>query len=331
MAGLIIEKGPASYPVSLTLAKNFLRVTNTDDDALINVLIAAANEQAEMFCKRSFALKNYIQTLDSFPYYTDSVQSQMAYPPSYYALPMYSTTLWNYSQMIKLYAPPLVSVNRISFLSSGDEQWHDMLPTPPIWYPGVPVSVGTVVMDTNGNQQKCVLAGTTNAIPPSAQNINGSVSPYLWNAEIGGITTEDNPDPDSEGTGVQWQNIGPLPSIGDLNDNKQFGLFVADCINEPGRIFPTFGQMWPPVLYVPNAVQIHYTAGYSTPQANSTSGIFAPVPQIPNRATMAMLQLIANWYENREAAATGNFGDIPNHVKSLLWSCRVMDMQPTRG
>lgn len=228
MAGLIIETQPTQEPISLAEAKNWLRVSITDDDLLIGVLITAAREACESFCNRSFAVKDYIQTLDSFPYYTDTVQSQAAYPPSYYALPMYSTTLWNYSQMIKLYAPPLISVNRIEITQAD----------------------GTIA------------------------------------------------------------NLSPSTD------------FIQDSINEPARIFPPFGSMWPPVLYVPNAVRIHFTAGYGSAPGQQT---------LPSRAKMAMLMLLANWYENREAAVATNFTEIPNHVQMLLWSVRVMDMQPTRG
>src|SRR5208337_4710360 len=112
-------------------AKNFLRVSITDDDDLIGFLITAAREACENFCSRSSSPKSYLQTLDSFPYFTDSVMSQMAYPPSYYSLPRYSTTLWNYSQMIKLFVSPLVSITNIAYVSASDQQWHSLLSAPP--------------------------------------------------------------------------------------------------------------------------------------------------------------------------------------------------------
>src|SRR5581483_7536576 len=36
----------------------------------------------------------------------------------YYSLPRYSTTLWNYSQMIKLTPPPLVSVQQMRYVDT---------------------------------------------------------------------------------------------------------------------------------------------------------------------------------------------------------------------
>ena len=242
MAGIIVQSEPAKEPVSVAVAKNFLRVEITDDDVLIGVLITAAREACEMFCSRSFAVKSYLQTMDSFPYYTDTVMSQMAYPPSYYSLPMYSTTLWNYSQMIKLYKPPCVAVQGIDYT------------------------------DPDGAEQ----------------------------------TLEQDTD------------------------------FLLDNINEPARIFPMPGAMWPPCLYVPNAVRIRFTAGFGDTSSN-TKAVDGEIPQgagsqpMPGRVQVAILQLVNSWYENREAVTAATMKEIPQHVQMLLWSMRVMDMQPTRG
>lgn len=226
MAGFIVETQPTAEPVSVTDMKNFLRVENDVDDILIAVLITAGRELCEAFLNRSLCNKGYLMTLDSFPYYTDTVCSQNAYPPSYYSYPQYSTTLWNYSQMIKLFAPPLVSVTNIKYIA------------------------------TDGTE----------------------------------VTLLPNTD------------------------------FIVDTVNEPARIFPLQGQQWPPCLYVPNAVKIRYVAGFG-----------ATAALVPARVKMALMALVANWYENREAASAVQMTEIPNHVQALLWSNRVMDMQPTRG
>lgn len=310
MAGVVVEKPPVAEPLTLTETKNFLRVSITDDDSLISTLITAAREACESYTSRSFCFKGYKQTLDSFPYYVDTVMSQMAYPPSYYALPRYSTTLWNYSQMIKLFNPPLVSVDRITYLASADSQYHDMVPVPQLWYPGTVYAAGNKVVDNNQNIQVCVTPGTSNADAPAA-----------WNKNVGGTTAEISPDPLGEGTGVVWQTVGPIPGQFGAPKMTQFGSFFFDQSTEPGRIFPgPPGNMWPPVLYVPAAVQIHYTAGYSQDGT-----------KVPGGIKTAMLQCISSWYENRDAAMLGNFGELPNHIKMLLWTHRVFDMQPTRG
>ena len=314
MSSFVIEKPATNYPVSVTLAKSFLRVSTTDDDALIAVLIAAATESAEAFCNRTFCQKGYRQGLDAFPYFVDTALSQLAYPPAYYALPLYSTTMWNYSQQIKLYAPPLISVDRISYLAASDQQWHDLVPFPLLWYPGQAVTVGTLRMDNNANVQRCTQAGTTDSNPPT------------WNESLGGFTTEPS-DPGDEGSGpVIWVNDGPFPDAleitpGSTNGGIQFGVYMVDVDSEPARVFPgPPGAMWPQGMNVPNSVQIHFTAGYSVDSSD-----------VPNRAIMAILQTVAHWYENREPVVPGSVAELPQHCQSLLWSIRCMDMQPTRG
>ena len=319
MASLIIEKPATAYPVTLDEAKNFLRVDITDDDSLITTLIDAATAACEAFTRRSFCYKGFRQSLDSFPYFVDTVMSQMAYPPSYYALPRYSTTLWNYSQMIKLFRPKLKSVERISYLASADQQWHDMTPIPGLWYPGTDYVLNDEVMDNNGNVQKCTVAGTSQSDPPK------------WNNELGGTTVETTDSPD-ESNGPTWENNGPAfltgQTGGPSSTEAQFGNYIVDVDSEPGRIFPgPPGALWPPVLYVPNSVQIHFTAGF----AADGSVVGEGPGQMPARVKTGILQCIANWYENREAAMLGNFTELPNHVKMILWSLRVEDMQPTRG
>jgi hypothetical protein len=242
MAGLIVQTAPSSEPVSLVQAKNWLRVSHTDDDDLITILITAAREACENFCSRSFAIKNYLQSMDAFPYYTDTVMSQMAYPPSYYALPMYSTTLWNYSQMIKLYMPPAIAVQGIDYTATDGTN-------------------KTLLQDTD---------------------------------------------------------------------------FLLDNVNEPSRIFPKPGAMWPPCAYVPNAVRIRFTAGFGSPVVDPAP-VDGEIAQgagsqpMPGRVKVAMQQLLAGWYENRESITPATLKEMPQHVSMLLWSLRIMDMQPTRG
>lgn len=88
------------------------------DSLISDILIPAAREDGERLSNRSLAKRTFVQTLDSFPYYTDTIQSQLAYPPSYYSLPRYSTTLWNYSQMIALGSPQVLSVQGIIYIGT---------------------------------------------------------------------------------------------------------------------------------------------------------------------------------------------------------------------
>src|ERR1051326_5268188 len=110
---------PSSEPITLDEAKLFCRVTSDAENSLFEDLwIPAAREAAEIDTERALAQGTFIQVLDSFPYYTDTIQSQLAYPPSYYSLPRYSTTLWNYSQMIKIMRSPLISIDIFNYVDT---------------------------------------------------------------------------------------------------------------------------------------------------------------------------------------------------------------------
>lgn len=309
MAGLSIEIPAAVDPVSLAEAKNFLRVDDiSEDDDLITGLISSATILCETFCRRSFINKGFLETLDSFPYFTDTMLSQMAYPPSYYSLPRYSTTLWNYSQMIKLFRPPLVSVDRITYMDSGTSSFVDMVPQPLPWYPQTVKNIGDQVADSNGNVQ--TLIGTFPS--DSSTKKTGVKPPTPWNAIVGEVTSEVFP-----ATAV-WRNDGPLPQ-------GEFGAYIVDTVSEPGRIFPGIapkgsnGGYWPSVLYIPNAVQIHFTAGYG-PDAST----------VPSNIKTAIMQTVNDCYENREPVKDDP-EQLPRHVRQLLWSSRVLDLAPTRG
>jgi Phage gp6-like head-tail connector protein len=307
MAGLSVEFPAAVDPVSLSDMKNFLRVDAglTADDALILGLISAATLACENFCRRSFINKGFIQTLDAFPYYTDTMVSQMAYPPSYYALPRLSTTLWNYSQMIKLWRPRLVSVDRITYMDQITSSYVDMVPQPSPWYPQTLYAYQVQIADNNGNVQTCLSNQN-----PSIQLKTGVKAPLPWNKTQGQFTTETS--------GVVWRNEGPLTQ-------GEFGSYIVDSISEPARIFPgivtpgpTAGY-WPSVLYVPNAVQIHFTAGYG------------PNPSdVPASIISAIMQVVAALYEVREPVKDDE-QTLPPHVKMMLWPHVVLDFAPTRG
>ena len=111
---------PVAEPVSLAQMKTHLRLASsyTAEDSNILGFIQGAREEAEAASGLCLAQRQFEQVLDSFPYFTDTIQSQLAYPPSFYSLPRYSTTLWNYSQMIKLQQAPAVSVDLLTYVGT---------------------------------------------------------------------------------------------------------------------------------------------------------------------------------------------------------------------
>jgi hypothetical protein len=313
MAGLQIVVQPLVEPVTLADMKNYMKVTYNDDDTLIQSLITTAREMVEGFTARSLVNKGYVQSLDAFPYFTDTVMSQMAFPPSYYSLPRYSTTLWNYSQMIKLMVSPLVSVSKIAFLSAADSQWHSLQPADDPWFPNRAYALNQQVVDGNGNLVKALNPGTSGFNPPTT-----------WAPLVGGTTLDND---------ITWQNIGPS-ILNEVATGVNTNTFFPDNISEPPRIFPgPAGSFWPPVKYVPAAVQIFFTAGYGDAISSGSPITLLPPTGIPGRCISAIKQLVAGWYEYRESIAPIKGVDLvmPYHLQALLWSIRVLDFQPTRG
>jgi len=292
MPSLKIETPPKLEPVTLGLAKRHCRITIDDDDDLLGVYVQGARETSEVFTSRSFINKRYRQCLDAFPYFTETVFSQLAYPPSYYSLPRYSTTLWNYSQMITLSRSPLVHVDRIEYLSSGDSLWHTLLPAPFSWEPSTVYAIGDQIEDTRGNLQE---------VTASAGDSTSGVTPPGWASQ---------PSSNTQDRALVWTCRGAAPP----------GDFIYDGEREPPRIFPLPGQNWPSVLYVPNAVRIHYLAGYGEDPR-----------EVPGIARIGMLHTIGAWYENREALADIDMKVVPAPVQNLLWGLRVLTLNYTRG
>ena len=299
MAGrLQIEVPPSVEPITLVQAKNHLRVTINNDDQLIAMMIQAARELVETYTARSIVNKGYRQAHDFFPYFSDRSQT-MAAPAYYAASPRYATTQWNYSQEIKLLVSPLVSVQSIEYVKT-DQTIGFLYPTLPSWYASTVYTLGDSIKDSNGNAQKVAMVSLPTDNPPSGpvdQASSGATVP-TWATLLNATTTDGQ---------LTWVCQGPAPSAD----------FVVDTDGEPPRLFPPVGGNWPPTLNIPNAVKIHFTAGYGG----------SP----PSVAVVAMLQALSNWYENRESVTDATLKQIPLHFESLLWSIRVMDFSPTPG
>jgi len=296
MAYIVEEIAPIAEPLLLADVKNFLKVSVSNDDTFIEDLIQSAREEVEGFTGRSIVNKGYRQSLDSFPYFVDTVMSQMAYPPSYYSLPRYSTTLWNYSQMIKLLRSPLQAVASISYSDSVTGNIDYLYPALFNWQRLHEYFIGDAIEDPNGNMQVVTAVAESDEDDTSMSGPNTPTWATLTNA-----TTTDG--------ALTWTCQGAAPT----------GGFVYDADSCPPRIFPMPGQTWPPVLYVPNAVQIHFTAGYG----NDGKGAPAALRQ-------AMRLLISDGYYNREPIAAGTINETPALMR-LLWRWRVANISPTRG
>ena len=101
---------PATEPVTLAEAKSFMRVTTSDDDALITSLIAVARNKAEEITERAFITQTWRMTMDHFPFggreiWFDGVRE----------LPI--SELRRALDFIKIPRPPEISVGKLATFS----------------------------------------------------------------------------------------------------------------------------------------------------------------------------------------------------------------------
>ena len=69
----------ASEPITLTEAKNFLRVDGSDDDVLIGALISAAREMCEQYTRRILVTTTIDEYFDGFPNYKNAISKDFIY------------------------------------------------------------------------------------------------------------------------------------------------------------------------------------------------------------------------------------------------------------
>lgn len=113
----------------------------------------------------------------------------------------------------------------------------------------------------------------------------------------------------------------PLQSVSSITYVDQDGNsntvpsadYVVDTAHEPGRVFLKYGASWPSVALQPAAgVTIEYVAGYGD------------ASDVPQAIKQAMLLIIGDLYEHREAVVVGTTAkEIPLGAMALLWNYRI--------
>ena len=101
-------------------------------------------------------------------------------------------------------------------------------------------------------------------------------------------------------------------SAGNEQTIDQDSYFV-DSASEPGWIVPV--DTWPTPLESINVVRIDFVAGYAPDNSGSPIDYTA---NIPANVRQAMMLLIGNWMEHREANITDTINQIPFGVDILL-------------
>jgi hypothetical protein len=125
--------------------------------------------------------------------------------------------------------------------------------------------------------------------------------------------------------------------------------FIADLASFPARVVPFPGTVWPQCTLGANCVQIYFTSGFNqTPTATETvtetagtteesDNVPSPPEQqanalpagaivgIPLDLYVAITQLVAHWYSNREAVAGGQAVEVPHHLQEIINQNKVLD------
>lgn len=108
---LKLKTPPVAEPISLSEAKSYLRITDTDDDTLISSLITAMRQQCEAWTGRALMTQTWTLWLDHFP----TSRSKNAPKEGYYQLPI--DYFDGVDRLLEISRPPLQSV---SFLKTYD-------------------------------------------------------------------------------------------------------------------------------------------------------------------------------------------------------------------
>jgi uncharacterized phiE125 gp8 family phage protein len=96
--------------------------------------------------------------------------------------------------------------------------------------------------------------------------------------------------------------------------------YVADTDSEPGRVVLEYDETWPTdELHPKNPIKIRYVGGYTSGSSPTDYR-----ENIPEEIRIAMLMLVAHWFNQREATITGvNIQNVPMGAIDLLTSKKI--------
>lgn len=95
-------------------------------------------------------------------------------------------------------------------------------------------------------------------------------------------------------------------------------IYIVDTVAEPCRIYHAYNQAFPITRTVPNAVLIHYVAGY--PDDNSGN------PTCPQLIKQGMLMTIEHLYRHRGEVSDTNLFHTPMGAQRCYDKYRIMDV-----
>jgi hypothetical protein len=298
MLSLKVEIPPAVEPMELDFVKNALRVDVNDDDSLITAYMVAARRHVERICNRSLVNQKFRQTIDRFKH-THSIFDVGLASAEIDERWHDPNSRWTGLQEIKLLRSPLITKQITVTYYDLTQTLQTLIGPTPAWEADNIYSLGDQITDPNGNLQEVT------AINEDEENEDGTASsgddaPTWATSTTGSNTAVDN--------ALTWTcKAIPAPAA----------QFQVDYDSEPPRIMPLYAQPWPEFAHVANAIQIRFWAGYG-----------GDGDAVPEEAKVVILQLVANWYENRESVTNAEMREIPSHFEDLLAGIRVVDFAP---
>ncbi len=112
---------------------------------------------------------------------------------------------------------------------------------------------------------------------------------------------------------------GPLISIDHVKTANNDGTLItygstnyfADTGRRPGRLALVPGAVWPVPERTASGIQIQYKAGHEA---------------VPNAFKVAILQIAAHWYENRELVDLEGPGKVPMQAERIISKFRIVKL-----
>jgi hypothetical protein len=155
--------------------------------------------------------------------------------------------------------------------------------------------------------------------PGTSDRFRGQYSPESWGlvnlllTHAGEIEIPRAPLIQNEALGIDF--IKYVDTTGALQTLDPT-LYQVDPQSDdnPVRILPAYGKVWPATRPQPNAVTIQFQIGY------------ADAAHVPARIKLAIKQTVADWFNNRDATvvdARVAVQELPNEAKNMLWDFRL--------
>ena len=105
---------PKGSPITLNNAKQFLRITGTDEDELIASMIAQAANMAELYLRRSLITRTIKLTLDSLPLANNRQEWWSG------SREVSISELYKVADSIRLPYPPIIAISSFTYYTTDD-------------------------------------------------------------------------------------------------------------------------------------------------------------------------------------------------------------------